>query len=369
MRCRACGTRSVLAGVEAPSRFQVLPRVERDAAVRTVRTALSKWPVRDGTADRAAVVAADLVWVPFWEYEAVQAGTVLRSRGMQTVRTGRVDWSQGRRRFLDPEGREISESEHYKLRSVEVQDTAVVLRTHRSTGVAAGPRDWGLQAIDVAAIRDDPDVRIVPRGSPEAPAGHFLAPVSGRREAESEVLRIVGAGSRAEFDLLAPDLRYLFVPVWVVRLRVDRHPYAFVVDAVHGRILSGRAPEAPRRGALFVVLAAAYLGFPVGKIVATLVAGSGSGLGHVLEVAFPLVAELGVVSLGVLAFLLFPLAFAWGEFRFRGEVAFGPGGATVVKSSRPQRTFLERVIDRLSEMADRALQASSPERSGWGRDW
>jgi hypothetical protein len=177
----------------------------------------------------------------------------------------------------------------------------------------------------------------------------------------------------AECDLLAPDLRYLFVPVWVVRLRVGRHPYAFVVDAVRGRILSGRAPEAPRRGALFVVLVAAYLGFPLGKVAALAASGRFSGIGEVLGGVVSVAVELGPILLLVPAFLLFPIAFAWGEFRFRGEVAFEPGGVRVVKSSRPRRTFLERLIDRMVETSERWtdewMRNQAERDASWGKPW
>lgn len=354
VRCRACGNRCVLVGIDAAPRSCVVPRVTRERATAIVRDHLGRWPVRDGTAERAAILACELFWVPYAEFEALQAGTVRRSQGVAYVKQGRVDWSQGRRRFVDAQGRELTEAEHYERRRQEVVDTAVLLRTHRDVRPAAGLPDWGLDTLDVAKLRGDPDVRIVPVGSPDAPSGHLLAPRRGREHAQEDVRRLAAAvGGEMDVDFLASDLRYLFVPVWLVRYRIDRHPYAFVVEAVHGRVLSGRAPETPRRGAVAVVLAAAFVAFPVGKTIGALASGDGAGVGQALGLAFQAVAQLGVFAFVIPVLLLLPIAHAWGEFRFRGEVVFGPGGARIVKFARPSRTALERLLDRLLDMMDR----------------
>jgi hypothetical protein len=359
VRCRACGNRSVLVGIDAAPRSCVVPRVSRERATVIVRTHLAKWPVRDGTAERAAVLACELFWVPYAEFEALQAGTVRRSKGVQHVRAGRVDWSDGWRRFVDAHGNEITEREHYERRPQEVVDTAVLLRTHRAAGPAAGLPDWGLDAVDPAKLRDDPDVRLVPFGSPEAPPGHVLAPRRGRSEAEDELRRrAVAMGSETHFEFLASDLRYLYVPVWLVRYRVDRHPYAFVVDGVHGRVLAGRAPETPRRGVVAVVVAAALVGFPLGKAAAALAGGDAATVGHALAIALESVAQLGVFAMILPVLLLIPLAYAWGEFRFRGEVVFGPAGARVVKLARPAQTLPERLLDKLLDAMDRQVAES-----------
>lgn len=356
VRCRACGNRIALAGVEGTTRFQIVPSVSREGAIATVRRCLASWPVREGTAARAAIVATELFWVPFHEFEALQAGTVLRSRGVQIVRAGRVDWSTGARRFVDAQGREISESEHYERRRTEILDTAVVLRTHRTSGPAGGAADWGLSAIDLAALRDDDQVRIVPFGSPGLPRGHVLPQHRGRAEIERDVRGTAGAQGNAELTFLASDLRVVFVPVWIVRYRVDRHPYAFVVDAVRGSVLSGRAPETLRRGVLFVVVAASFVGFPVGKLIAVLAEGSASNAAQAIVHLLDMFVELGVLSAVVAIVLLLPLAWAWGEFRFRGEVQFRPDGARVIKLSRPATTWLERKVDGLSNAVERIAE-------------
>jgi hypothetical protein len=169
-------------------------------------------------------------------------------------------------------------------------------------------------------------------------------------------------------EFLAADLRVVYVPVWVVRMRIDRHPYTCVVDGVSGKVLSGRAPEAARRGALFLVCAAAYVGFPLGKLVAAVSGADGRDVGQVLAVALRWAAELPFVALGGLVLGLLPLAFAWGEFRFRGEVVFSPEGARVEKLARPARTFPEKVVDWLLEQIDRAVEQSAErqrDRGGW----
>lgn len=366
VRCRACGNRSVLAGVEVATRFQVVPRIERARAESVVRSALNRWPVREGADDEAAVVATDLVWVPVQEYEALQAGTVLRDRGTQMVRGGRVDWSEGRRRFLDDAGREITEAEYYRRRPGRALDTGVVLRSHRDVALAGGPEDWGLRSIDLANLRDDPELRIVPFGAREAPRGIVLPVRRTRADAEDAVRRLADAFGDSSFEFLGADLRIVFVPVWVVRLRIDRHPYTFVVDGTSGAVLAGRAPEAPRRGVLFLVCAAAYLGFPLGKLAAALLGGGGRDVASVLRTVAGGLLEAPVVGLGLLVVALLPLVFAWGEFRFRGEVVFTKEGARVVKLARPARTLPEKVVDWLLDHIDRSLRHAADKRDGSG---
>lgn len=358
VRCSACGNRCVLTGVEAIPRFQVVPAVGRERATAIVRAALAKWPVRAGTAERAAIVAADLVWVPFYEFEAVQAGFVRHTKQVQSVRGGRVDWSEGRRRFVDPQGREISEAEYYRRRDVGVVDTTVVLRSHHVTGAAAGADGWRLEEIDLDRILSAPSVRVVPFGSPDAPQGHVLPPRRGRTDAEEDVRRVAATHADAsEMSFLAPELRYVFTAVWVVRYRVDRHPYTFVVDATDGRVLTGRAPEAPRRGALFLVLAGAYVGFPLGKILATAADDGTRSVGTLAAIVARFCFSSPILLAFVPLVLLVPLAAAWGEFRFRGEVVFTPDGATVEKLARPARTFLERVVDWIVRSIDEFAMA------------
>lgn len=366
IRCIACGTRCAIVAAVPVVRFQVLPRVTRAESVAKVRDALARWPVRAGAAEAAAVVSCEIVWAPYYELEAVQAGTIVRTLGTTTKRTGHVDWSQGRRRFLDDAGNEIPEHEHYRRREVSVKDTAVLLRQHRVSGVAGGPADWGLGEISIAELREDPDVRFVPRGSRDAPPGAWISIRTGTAEAEAVLRRSVDARAEADVELLSPDLRYVHVPLHVVRLRVGGHPYTFVVDAVRGRILTGRAPEARRRGALFLVLAGAFLGMILGKSVRGAVShGDGISLHVWLRVLGAALEGGGVLALLVPLVLVMPLAHAWSEFRFRGEVRFGPRGAEVVKLSRPPRTFLDKVVDWLVAAMNRLGEAQADRRRSW----
>lgn len=366
LRCAACGTRCAVVTPVPVTRFQVLPRTTRAESVARVRSALARWPVRAGAAESAAVVSCELVWAPFYEFEAVQAGIVVRTIGTKTERSGRVDWSRGRRRFVDDAGNEIPDHEYYRRREVTVKDTAVLLRQHRAAGVAGGPSDWRIATISVEELRQDPDVRIVPRGSREAPPGVWLSVRVGAPEAEESLRRAVDAAGPSAVELLAPDLRYVHVPLHVVRLRISGHPYTFVVDAVRGRILSGRAPEARRRGALFLVLAGAFLGLLVGKT-AYAVATHDGGISAAtwFRIAGAMLEGGGALALLVPLVLVLPLAHAWSEFRFRGEVVFGPNGAEVVKSSRPPRTFLDKVVDALVAALNRLGEAHAERNSSW----
>lgn len=355
--CGSCRTPCAVVDAEARliagPRLRVLPRIAPAAAVAAVRAGLASWPVDEDVAGQALFRRPELVYVPFCEVQSVQAGTIVRRGTPRAVRGGVVDYSTGKRRFLDDDGVEISETEYYRRRDVAPLEAQVMLRDVRTTAVTAGPDEWELWKIGIESVIDDPSAGIVPFDPAEvASVATVLTPRSGPRELLAVDARYIPETEGTRVEHMAVRVRWIYHPVFVVRWDLGRHPYTFVVDAVSGEILHGRAPETARRGRMLALAAAAGIGFPLGKAVAIF-----SELGgrealrffRFVGEAWPLAALLVFV---VLSFL----AVVWSVFRFRGEVVFGRGGVSIRRLARPETTGIERFTQRVGEYLDESLR-------------
>lgn len=352
--CGSCRTPCAIvdpeARLRAGPRVRIVPRVSPAVAVAAVRTALSSWPVDEQVNSRALFRRPELVYVPFCEVQSLQAGIVVRQGRTESVRGGSVDFSTGVRRFLDDDGREIAESDYYRRRERSSMEAQVVLRDVRTIVPVAGPEDWELHRIAVADLLDDAAVRIVPLDLTEVAAeATLLTPRLGPQEILASDARFQPDTDGTRIDHMAVRARWIYVPVFVVRWDLGRHPYTFVVHGVDGSILHGRAPETLRRGRLLALGAAVVIGFPLGNMIAILMEPAARGaLRHLLRVLVDGVPAVVAVLLVVLSFL----AMVWSEFRFRGEVVFGAGGASIRRIARPETTGIERLANRVAGWLD-----------------
>lgn len=346
--CAACGGRALLRLGDGIARERVAANLDAAAAIARVRRAWSEGPVDPDLAAAARFDVPEAFLAPLWEVEAVRAGLVERDLGVMSVRSGHMlRDADGKARYVDDAGREIPVHEYYLRRERPVRDTRVHLLADARSGPAGGPAEWRLEAFDVAALRADPSVTFTPWSHDDAARDASVLPV---RVAATEAARTTG-GIANDLHLLGAEVRYVYVPLWVVRCRAAGRTYTYVIDAVQGRILAGRAPEAPRRGALVGGLAAAAIGFVAGKIAATIVA-SPSGVAGLVVALDP--GLLLWVGLAATVALFFPLSVGWAEYRYRGEVDFGPSGARVVKLGRPRDTWVEKLMGRVFDAINRA---------------
>lgn len=342
--CASCGTACALVDSPAPRRVGIVPHVSASEAGSIVRDALAHSPADDRVRrfEGVSFEPAALVYAPFLEIEAIRAGTVVRNCGARKVRGGTVDWSTGARRFLDDQGNEIGEQAYYARRTVPVTDTIVILAQHRSVEPVGGPAEWRLTGAGVGAMLEQDDVEVVPFGAGDAArsGAAVLAPTTAAA-VEGSLRQFAGSAESADIELVSPQVRLVFLPVWVVRWKLGTHPHVFAVDAVRGKVLHGTAPEGRRRSAGYAVAACATTGvFFFGAI--ELCSGMGRYAGND--------ADDVLFMFLLLAFLLVTLlAFAWGEFRYRGEVVFRPDGPEVIKPDRPTETGFDRFAARLGE--------------------
>jgi hypothetical protein len=328
----------------------MVPRVTPAAAVAAVRIALSHWPVDERVSARALFRRPELVYVPFCEVQSVQAGIVMRQGRAESVRGGSVDFSTGVRRFLDDDGREIAENDYYRRRERPSMEAQVVLRDVRTIVPVAGPEDWDLHRVAIADLLDDSAVRLVPLDLTEVAAeATLLTPRLGPQEILARDARFLPDIEGTRIDHMAVRARWIYLPVFVVRWDLGRHPYTFVVQGVDGSILHGRAPETLRRGRLLALGAAVVIGFPLGNAIAILMEPSSRGaLRHLLRFVIDGVPAVAVVLLVLLSFL----AMVWSEFRFRGEVVFSAGVASIRRIARPATTGIERLANQVAAWLD-----------------
>lgn len=345
--CGSCGTPGAVvdpgARLRAGPRLRIVPRVSPASATATVRFAIAEWPVDERVPDEAVIRPPELVYVPFWEVASLQSTIRLRKVSTALVRGGRVDFSTGTRRFLDDAGREIAEADYYRRRERTVADAQIVLRDMRAVRLAGGPADWNLAVVNLNELLDDPETRLLPLDPAElAGTASVLTPRLSPSHVLAEAAEPLRSGEQPVRDI-AVRSRLIHVPVWVVRWSIGRHAYTFVVSGVDGKILHGRAPETRRRGRLYAFAAAVVIGFPLGCLVHFIAHGDRGGVGFSMLIRTAISAW--EVPAGALVLMLSFLAVVWSEFRFRGEVEFGPWGARTKRHAKPPRTAIERLAN------------------------
>lgn len=356
--CGSCRTPCAVvdpdARLLAGPRVRLEPRIDASGAVALVRAALSSWPVDEHAADRALFRRPELVYVPFCEVRSLQAGTVVRRGTPRSVRGGTVDYSTGVRRFLDDDGREISEGEYYRRRDFVPLEAQVMLRDVRTILATAGPDEWELGRIGIAEMLDDPSVLLAPFDAAKVSAdATVLTPRIGPKEILATDARFLPDTEGTRVEHMAVRVRWIYHPLYVVRWDLGRHPYTFVVGAVDGEIVHGRAPETARRGRVVALAAAVAIGLPLGSAIAVVSDAWGRGAdAQLLRIAL----RIWPAWLFFLFLLVSFLAVVWSEFRFRGEVVFGAGGPSVRRLARPGTTAIERFANRVGRMLDDSVR-------------
>jgi hypothetical protein len=301
--------------------------------------------------------------VPFYELEARVLGRFKMRTGTRKERGGRVvQGPDGETSYLGPDDAPITAEQYYKGSDITAYDTRVRMHEFYRSGPATRLEGWGLDAVDVRALRDaagalerfDP-VQVQSRAvvfSPDRSREAF------QKDAEASFDTSVADW---EIDLGERRLQMLYAPIWRARFRCEERAYTVHIEAVTGGILRGTAPQAHARGTLAMLLVAGYLALPVSKVLKNL-----DYLGDVMAVFGGSVGSIAFFLFPILG--LFPLAYAWSEFRYRGEVVFRGDSADVVKLSIPPKTALDKLLDRsmdaLQEVT-RHIEDGSDRRSPW----
>jgi hypothetical protein len=358
VRCGSCRVPCHVDAADAAAREYVASALDAAGAIAAAKAGLRAASMVAPTVDRAAFESPRLWLVPLYVVEGVGAARAVHATRAPIGGVRRQVGAGGVVRFVDDAGREVAADRWYASRgTVEVEDTRVVLRDVRHVGLAVDLSSWGIAFSDLLASWSED---VVPDGAP-ARAALTLAPQLSTRDM-IEAARTAGGLLHADTDAEVVDveIRLVFVPVWLVRFRAGGHPYVLRVDGLSGRVLSGRAPVGVERSVAGALIAAAYVGFPLGKLLA---AGSFASAGVTLgNVARLLLRSPDVVVLIVpiaLVLVLLPLAASWSAARYAAEVEFRRGEATLVELARPPATGIERLVARIAGFVERWIAARS----------
>ena len=291
--CGYCGTPVAVVGERGIARRMVRERIDRQAALASVRRWFASGVRKEPALRRQAkIVETFLAWFPFVRVEVDVVGWVL---GYSTGRRKRGNrWVEDRK----PEERQIERSFDW-------------------TSPAAEMAEFGVERIDLSGDRVEPlDLDLLrARGMVFRPV---LAPSEEADRAERvavEEAASAAAPDRVTYRWLAPlgrRVTLVYYPLWVVRFGFRNRFYQVLVDAEDGRIAWGKAPGNHTFRAASLIAACAATCF-----VATTV------LQH-LDWVFR--GEGGLGALGALGLALLA-AVRWGysQFRHGGVVEEGTG--------------------------------------------
>lgn len=277
VHCRFCDLRSLVQGDRGVRRWQVINRVDRGQAQKTVRGFFSGFNKARDLRRKAEIREMFLVYFPYWRVQAFVAGWMF----------GRVKSGKNSTRPVEVE---IMQDMTWKDAAADVSEFGV----HR---VAVNEQE--LEPYDGERLHAE---------------GMVFEPSESRTEAMAEAEQhFIYWGRRArslrtkyfeKFHTLRPQLGLVYYPLWVARYEYRQRNYQVVVDGVKGDVLYGKAPGNIffRAAALVGGMASGTFLLTNGTILAAVIFGggdNGDGLGAVL---FPIALGLGLVYAGYRAF-------------------------------------------------------------------
>jgi hypothetical protein len=328
-----------------------------------VHDALSRSEIPAGAREAASQAQARLYYVPFYELDARLMGQVRLQTGTRKQRGGVMNRdAEGNVSYQDHEGQQISEADYYKVSKVAEYDTRVRMHEIYQELPATRLKGWGLAHVGLKSLRQQ-GLALRPW---DPVAAQTEATVFVPERSTDAVLREFAEAretSAAEWDVELGERRFqvLYLPLWHLRYEFEGRIYALTVSGVDGRLMGGSAPEDHARGLIAMILAGACIGLPVSGIL--------NNLEIIIGAGGLLFNPVGLLMGGsVLLVMLCALAYAWAEFRYRGEVRFEGDQVRVIKLNIPPQTVLDKLVDALAKALDTAFKSA---RSGYeeGQSW
>lgn len=286
--CPYCQMRSLVQGERGVLRWQMPNRIEREAALNTVRGFFSGIKKARDLKKEAEIKDIFLVYLPYWRVEAYVAGWMF----------GRVKSGKNSTRPVEVE---IAEVMHWNDAAVDVSEFGV----HR---VALAKND--LQPYDAEQLHAEAMVFEPAESRTDAldeAEDYFVAKARAKRSLRSKYFE--------KFHQLRRQLALVYYPLWVARYVYRGRNYQVVVDGVQGKIAYGKAP-----GNIFYRAAALVIGLALGNLV--LVDGAALMLGALSDGG-----DDGGGFVGVLIVMAIGAAIiAWGyrAFRYGEEIEETP---------------------------------------------
>ena len=285
VQCPYCSLYSLVQGERGVRRWQVARRLDRAGAERGVRGFLSGMRKARDLGRAAKIEEIILVYLPFWRVEATVAGWLF----------GRV------RKDKD----ETKPDEHYVFESMHWNDAAVDVTefgVHRIIVAREDLLPFDSQALHAEAMVFEPSESRT--DALDEAYDHFL--YRSRTQANQ---------TRTHYEniqLLRPEFSLVYFPVWLARYSYRNRVYQVVIDAIHGKVMYGKAPGniLYRAAALVVGLAVGNLVLVNGTILAALgLSDSDDGFGAIL---LPIAVGIGLILYG------------YRQFRYGEEVEDKP---------------------------------------------
>lgn len=235
VQCPYCSLHSLVQGERGIRRWQVARRIDRAQAEKSMRGFLSGMRKARDLSRAARIEEMILVYLPFWRVEATVAGWLF----------GRV------RKDKDT----TKPDEHYVFESMNWNDAAVDVTefgVHRIIVSRDDLLPFDSQALHAEAMVFEPSESRTE--ALEEARGHFLY----RSRAQANQTKT----HYENIQLLRPEFSLVYFPVWLTRYSYRKRVYQVVVDAVHGKIMYGKAP-----GSILFRAAALVAGLAIGNLI------------------------------------------------------------------------------------------------------
>ncbi len=355
VKCRYCGTTSL---VEAPGHapeYYVDPRVQAVTARRTLQRVLMESDVPAGLLKRARFHSARLYFIPFHEVNARRVGTMKLTEFKPEKRP-----RQSSRAVSMGQGATVSiprVHDDWAVPKTKVVDTRVIMNDLTRVEPAVSLPEWHVEEADVQTARAGETglLKAMDRRRVEK-LGRIYKPtitpdqMLSRLDADN-----LAANVEDNTEIVEVRIKRIYYPVWRVRYEYQGRLYGAAIDGVTGKIMSARAPETDKYRVVWLLGTAAMVSFFAGKIarvIATLAMGDHGGAEGLVAVGIQgSIMMIPVILIALLA-VFFVLGVGWDQFRYAGEIVTRGDKKMVERINRPKKTFFDKARDSVSRMLE-----------------
>jgi len=350
VKCRYCGTWSMVDFPEAVPEYWVKPMLKEVEARRIVQNLLRDKEMPEGLLKQARFHSARLYFIPFHELSARRLGTMTQTQfEQQKVYTQRTtfDAESGMQRPLTAREQRLYNPVEKKV------DTKVVMADATRLEPAIQLHEWGLEESDINAIRSDKQGVLQPmnRGKLEAYGKIYDPAIEPEQILEMLKTRPGTQWLDDKTEFAEARVKRIYYPVWRVRYRYQGRLYGASVDGVTGKIMIARAPQDDRSRVLWFLGTTAIVSFIIGRLAHGALGSALFDPRHadviiqVMARGFHILIPLVLVGL-LLAVTI--VGFGWEQFRYPGEIVIQGDKRKVIKLNRPDHTVFDTIQNLLS---------------------
>lgn len=273
--CPFCDQRSLVQGEQGVRRWQVSRKIDREAAIESVKGFFTGLKKATGLKATARVREVFAVYLPYWHVSAFVAGWIF----------GRVKSGEDKTKPVEVE---IMEEMHWNDAAVDVSEFGV-----QRVSISKE----ALEPFDADRLHSEAMVFEPSESRTEAMAEaqeHFFYRSRHKKKLKTKFSE--------KLHLLRTRFSLIYYPLWVARYEYHNRSYQVVVDGVNGQVLYGKAPGNIlfRAAALVATMALGNLILVNGTVLAILLlSDADEGLGLL---AVPFAIGAGLIWAGYRAF-------------------------------------------------------------------